>query len=156
MGSLQIWHRNKHLSIPFLFFLSVFLFIHLTSIAEGRGFQTPLMEDRKVEEQPSTAELVRMRRRSQIGSQPPSCRRRCRECGGPCEAIQVPVAVHDSTHQKQRRRTRRRIRSHFSSEASSSSSSSKHNKVALSSEDETSNYKPISWKCKCGNFIFNP
>ncbi|KAG7020283.1 hypothetical protein SDJN02_16966, partial [Cucurbita argyrosperma subsp. argyrosperma] len=34
MGRLQIWHRNKHLSIPFLFFLSVFLFIHLTSIAE--------------------------------------------------------------------------------------------------------------------------
>ncbi|PKU86097.1 EPIDERMAL PATTERNING FACTOR-like protein 2 [Dendrobium catenatum] len=22
--------------------------------------------------------------------------------------------------------------------------------------DESSNYKPMNWKCKCGKFIFNP
>ncbi|KAG6598761.1 EPIDERMAL PATTERNING FACTOR-like protein 2, partial [Cucurbita argyrosperma subsp. argyrosperma] len=80
-----------------------------------------------------------MVRSSQIGSRPPSCRGRCKACGGRCEAVQVPVAAlrDSSSHQNQRKRRT----THFS---------------ALSSEDETSNYKPISWKCKCGNFIFNP
>lgn len=94
----------------------------------------------------AATEKMGMVMRNQIGSRPPSCRRRCRECGGHCEAVQVPVALHDS-HQNQRKR-RSSSSSHFFA-------NSKHD-VALSSEDETSNYKPISWKCRCGNFIFNP
>ncbi|CAN4092243.1 unnamed protein product [Withania somnifera] len=28
--------------------------------------------------------------------------------------------------------------------------------LAYSRGDDISNYKPMSWKCKCGNFFFNP
>ncbi|XP_038886514.1 EPIDERMAL PATTERNING FACTOR-like protein 2 [Benincasa hispida] len=147
MGSFQNWHRIKHVSISLLF-LSVSILIHVTSIVEGRGIQGSLTTGRS--ESPETAaaeEKAGMMMRNQIGSRPPSCRRRCRECGGHCEAVQVPVALHDLSHQNQRKKRTSRS-SHFSV-------NSKHD-VALSSEDETSNYKPISWKCKCGNFIFNP
>ncbi|XP_023546258.1 EPIDERMAL PATTERNING FACTOR-like protein 2 [Cucurbita pepo subsp. pepo] len=103
--------QSKQASI-YLLFLSVSIFIHLTSMAQG------LVEGQMV-------------RSSQIGSRPPSCRGRCKACGGRCEAVQVPVAAlrDSSSHQNQRKRRT----THFS---------------ALSSEDETSNYKPISWKCK--------
>ncbi|KAL0557781.1 hypothetical protein IC582_006332 [Cucumis melo] len=153
MGSFQIWHRNrnKHVSI-LLLFLSVFILILVTSI-EGRGIQA-MEGERKSAETVAVAteeeeEKMGMMMRNQIGSRPPSCRRKCMECGGHCEAVQVPVALHDSNqNQKKGRRRRRSSRRYFSDH-------SKHD-VALSSEDETSNYKPISWKCKCGNFIFNP
>ncbi|XP_022131875.1 EPIDERMAL PATTERNING FACTOR-like protein 2 [Momordica charantia] len=152
MGSLQNWHRNKqHISISLLL-LSVSIFVDVISMAEGRGIPTPLMEGRKVEAAGSWPELPEKvgMIRSQIGSRPPSCRRRCRECGGHCEAIQVPVALHDSQQNQRKKRS-----SHFPAAAATSAGASNKD-MALSSEDETSNYKPISWKCKCGNFIFNP
>ncbi|KAK8693141.1 hypothetical protein V6N13_070735 [Hibiscus sabdariffa] len=75
--------------------------------------------------------------RGQIGSRPPRCERRCSSCGH-CEAIQVP--------------TNPQVR-HGNQQSSTSISD-----VALARKggDGNSNYKPLSWKCKCGNFIFNP
>ncbi|KAI3451881.1 hypothetical protein Pfo_008546 [Paulownia fortunei] len=64
--------------------------------------------------------------RAQIGSRPPRCERRCGSCAH-CEAIQVP--------------TNPQIRSGIENSARG---------------DDNSNYKPMSWKCKCGNLIFNP
>ncbi|KAK1269281.1 EPIDERMAL PATTERNING FACTOR-like protein 2 [Acorus gramineus] len=69
--------------------------------------------------------------RAMIGSRPPRCDRRCSSCGN-CEAVQVPAVPQD-------RKT-----------------STKSSITTTSRGDDTTNYKPMSWKCKCGNLIFNP
>ncbi|KAG7969593.1 hypothetical protein I3843_07G038600 [Carya illinoinensis] len=74
--------------------------------------------------------------RARIGSRPPRCERRCSSCG-PCEAIQVPT-------NPQVQNGKRNVFSRVS------------NAAAYARGDDSSNYKPISWKCKCGNLIFNP
>lgn len=68
-----------------------------------------------------------------IGSRPPRCDRMCGNCGH-CEAVQVPV--NTQAHKRS-----------FSSSIAS---------IAYSRGDDISNYKPMSWKCKCGNSIINP
>uniref|UniRef100_A0A2N9J962 Epidermal patterning factor-like protein n=1 Tax=Fagus sylvatica TaxID=28930 RepID=A0A2N9J962_FAGSY len=72
--------------------------------------------------------------RGQIGSRPPRCERRCSTCGH-CEAIQVPAnpQVHNGNR-----------------------NFSRVSNIAYARGYDNSNYKPMSWKCKCGNFIFNP
>ncbi|PON71386.1 EPIDERMAL PATTERNING FACTOR-like protein [Trema orientale] len=105
--------------------------------------------------------VVGMRRGRQIGSRPPRCERRCSACGH-CEAVQVPVAPLVLHHQNDNRsrtrhdqndisRSRRRNRS-----SSISSKNINNFNVAYSRGDDLSNYKPMSWKCKCGDFLFNP
>lgn len=77
--------------------------------------------------------------RGLIGSSPPRCERvRCHLCGH-CEAIQVPTNHQTKLH----------------SPSSSFSSSEITNLDYIRGED-TTNYKPMSWKCKCGNSIYNP
>ncbi|XP_071709874.1 EPIDERMAL PATTERNING FACTOR-like protein 2 [Rutidosis leptorrhynchoides] len=68
--------------------------------------------------------------RGQIGSRPPRCERRCGSCGH-CEAIQVPTTPQTKTHMNVAT-------------------------IAYARGDYSSDYKPMSWKCKCGSFIFNP
>ncbi|CAF1710234.1 BnaC03g61250D [Brassica napus] len=76
--------------------------------------------------------------RGLIGSSPPRCERvRCHSCGH-CEAIQVPTNHQTKLHSP-----------------SSFSSSEIINLDYIRGED-TTNYKPMSWKCKCGNSIYNP
>ncbi|KAL3505024.1 hypothetical protein ACH5RR_034865 [Cinchona calisaya] len=74
--------------------------------------------------------------RSLIGSRPPRCERRCssRSCGGGghCEAVQVPIVPSKNQQQTTIFTT------------------------TYSRGDDISNYKPMCWKCKCGDFIFNP
>ncbi|KAG5048611.1 hypothetical protein JHK85_009714 [Glycine max] len=73
-----------------------------------------------------------------IGSRPPKCEKRCNTCGH-CEAVQVPVAPQIQTHRR-----------HYSSARATKA-------VTYSSRDDhLSNYKPMSWKCKCGDYLFNP
>lgn len=73
----------------------------------------------------------------QIGSRPPKCERRCIKCGH-CEAVQVPIVPSKvQIH-----------RSHYSEATLITYSSTRG--------DGLSNYKPISWKCKCGDYFFNP
>lgn len=74
--------------------------------------------------------------RAQIGSRPPKCERRCSSCG-PCEAIQVPTNPQTKFGGK-------------------NSSLSIPTIEYARGGDDSSNYKPMSWKCKCGNSIFNP
>ncbi|URE19770.1 EPIDERMAL PATTERNING FACTOR-like protein [Musa troglodytarum] len=69
--------------------------------------------------------------RALIGSRPPLCERRCMTCGH-CEAVQVPVIPQERNPTRQ-----------FWG-------------IATLRGDYSSNYKPLSWKCKCGNRIFNP
>ncbi|KNA22547.1 hypothetical protein SOVF_032300 [Spinacia oleracea] len=73
--------------------------------------------------------------RALIGSSPPRCGGRCNNCGH-CEAIQVPVVPQKGFP-----------RSHFMHSTPT---------IAYSRGDGLSNYKPMKWKCKCGNTIFNP
>ncbi|KAK7251878.1 hypothetical protein RIF29_35464 [Crotalaria pallida] len=74
--------------------------------------------------------------RAQIGSRPPRCERRCRACGH-CEAIQVPTNPQMQNGKK-------------------INSSNVFSTIAYARGNDNSNYKPMSWKCKCGNLIFNP
>lgn len=67
-----------------------------------------------------------------IGSRPPRCKGICLNCG-PCEAVQVPATPQE---------TKSAVNSNYMS--------------INGRGTESSNYKPINWKCKCGNFIFNP
>ncbi|KAK8919049.1 EPIDERMAL PATTERNING FACTOR-like protein 2 [Platanthera zijinensis] len=67
---------------------------------------------------------------SMIGSRPPQCEKRCLDCVH-CEAVQVPATP------QQRRAAVRQFK-------------------ITNERDDVSNYKPMDWKCKCGNFIFNP
>lgn len=74
--------------------------------------------------------------RAQIGSRPPKCEGMCSSCG-PCEAIQVP--------------------NNFQAKPGKRNSSSVVSAIAYARGNEySSNYKPMSWKCKCGTIIFNP
>ncbi|KAJ0233477.1 EPIDERMAL PATTERNING FACTOR-like protein 2 [Hirschfeldia incana] len=80
----------------------------------------------------------KMMMRGLIGSRPPRCERvRCRSCGH-CEAIQVPTNPQTKLH------------------STSSSSSSEIINLDYTRGEDTTNYKPMSWKCKCGNSIYNP
>lgn len=72
--------------------------------------------------------------RKQIGSRPPKCDTRCRFCGH-CEAIQVPANPRAMTGKI---------------------NPSTLSTVAYARRQDNSNYKPMSWKCKCGDIIFNP
>ncbi|XP_072958000.1 EPIDERMAL PATTERNING FACTOR-like protein 2 [Typha angustifolia] len=69
--------------------------------------------------------------RAIIGSRPPICERRCISCGH-CELVQVPVVPQE-----------KKRAGHFVT-------------TITSLFNDHSNYKPLSWKCKCGDIIFNP
>lgn len=78
--------------------------------------------------------------RSLMGSRPPRCEGRCYNCGH-CEAVQVPVASQIESQKILRRE-------HIIDGAPKT--------TAYSRGDDISNYKPMCWKCKCRDFIFNP
>ncbi|XVE70263.1 hypothetical protein DITRI_Ditri10aG0058300 [Diplodiscus trichospermus] len=124
-------HRNRHLIVSLLFLLVSSLTQVRFMSTEGRSFSRLLDVAQKGIEEEKTLVM-----RSLIGSRPPRCERRCSSCPR-CEAIQVPV-----TTQSQNRRSRQFSAAMFS--------------ISDSRGDDISNYKPMSWKCKCGNMIFNP
>lgn len=69
--------------------------------------------------------------RGRTGSRPPACERRCGRCGR-CEPVQVPAMPQ---------------------------AKERHSSMVPtmnSREEGRSNYKPVNWKCKCGDKIFNP
>ncbi|TVU48791.1 hypothetical protein EJB05_00066, partial [Eragrostis curvula] len=86
--------------------------------------------------------------RTMVGSRPPICAGRCWWCGGRrCEAVQVPVTPQELS----------KGRRHGSiSSASPGRRGASHSSVHPSSYYDHSNYKPLSWRCKCGEVIFNP
>ncbi|CAL1395650.1 unnamed protein product [Linum trigynum] len=132
MGSDQFCfccHRKKHLIFSLLVLLisSVILVRFQT---EGRAI-SKLLEVNGVGEE----EGKFMVRSKTIGSRPPKCDNRCGSCGGHCEAVQVPVTTMQGRRQGR---------------------SSRFSVAYTSRGEDYSNYKPMSWKCKCGNSIFNP
>ncbi|KAK9902521.1 hypothetical protein M0R45_001458 [Rubus argutus] len=120
------FHYNT-ISIIFLMILSS---THMRFMAEGRAIL------RKDDTSQTVNEDSKARLRAQIGSRPPRCEGRCSSCG-PCEAIQVPTYAQAKPGKR--------------------NSSSVVSSIAYARGDEnSSNYKPMSWKCKCGTIIFNP
>lgn len=137
MGSPQFFsfsNRNIRLIIPLLFLLLSSSTL-LMFVAEGRAItKLQLLEAAQSE---GEDEKTVVRTTQVIGSTPPRCERRCSSCGH-CEAVQVPVTTQVHGHS----------RSHLSAAETSN--------IAYSRGDDVSNYKPMSWKCKCDNLILNP
>ncbi|KAJ4962681.1 hypothetical protein NE237_022620 [Protea cynaroides] len=131
MGSSQDYcrrsHKFTHLFISFFLLVSSSTQVRL--MAEGRvDLKLIELTDQMGREEKAVV-------RSHIGSRPPTCEKKCSSCGH-CVAIQVPADPQkrsgDSRH------------------------SSKVSTIAYSRGEDNSNYKPMSWKCKCGDRIFNP
>ncbi|XP_010531318.1 PREDICTED: EPIDERMAL PATTERNING FACTOR-like protein 2 [Tarenaya hassleriana] len=122
---------RSNMSSILLFFL-ILNSTHLRFRADGRAEpnNSPPFSKRGIDEEESLM-------RGQIGSRPPSCKRRCRSCGL-CEAIQVPTDPQK-----------------FQTNLHASSDSAVLN-LDYARGDDSSNYKPMSWKCRCGNSIFDP
>ncbi|KAF7051982.1 hypothetical protein CFC21_060154 [Triticum aestivum] len=85
--------------------------------------------------------------RGVIGSRPPSCAGRCRSCGH-CEAVQVPISPHEL---QKRKKKEKELGRHGGRAAASGGG-----RAMPSSYDDHSNYKPLSWRCKCGRLILSP
>ncbi|CAA7401644.1 unnamed protein product [Spirodela intermedia] len=78
----------------------------------------------------SFAQSMLMEDKIRLGSTPPSCHNRCNECN-PCMAVQVPTLPGPK------------------------------GRPLVPMDDESPykrypNYKPLGWKCRCGNRLFNP
>lgn len=120
-------YKLQHLrSISFLFILISSWTTQLRFMAEGRAIFRPAQYHSW-----EGNELLN----GQIGSRPPRCERRCSSCRQ-CEAIQVP--------------TNPQIK------AGSNSNSPSMSSIDHARGDDSSNYKPMTWMCKCGDSIFNP
>jgi hypothetical protein len=79
-------------------------------------------------------------RRSLIGSRPPRCERVCMSCGH-CEAVQVPIVPQPQPQQEK---------------ASAAAAVTLTAAMFTYRVDGITNYKPLSWKCRCGGTILDP
>ncbi|CAA2960701.1 EPIDERMAL PATTERNING FACTOR-like protein 2 [Olea europaea var. sylvestris] len=104
------------------------LFLLISSTSQLRIFCGA--EGRKLVQRIDNSQTISEEKAAQIGSRPPRCERRCSSCAQ-CEAIQVP------TNPQKR-------------------NGIKNSTIRFARSDDNSNYKPMSWKCKCGSLIFNP
>ncbi|KAF8023059.1 hypothetical protein BT93_F0525 [Corymbia citriodora subsp. variegata] len=143
MGRIQEWLFCPRSAQTMVFLLLLFLWgsNQVTYVAEGRVISSELT--RGEDEQEKVMSMKRMR--SLIGSRPPMCERKCSSCGR-CEAVQVPF-VPQQVHGPRRVTS---ARSHIAS------ASKRATTAYYSRGDGISNYKPMTWKCKCGDTLFNP
>ncbi|KAG8062056.1 hypothetical protein GUJ93_ZPchr0003g16929 [Zizania palustris] len=91
--------------------------------------------------------------RGLIGSRPPSCEGRCNSCGH-CEAVQVPISpqqlqkkIGRGDNSKIRRRRKKKL-SHGDDAAAGPGG-----RATPESYYDRSNYKPLSWRCKCRGLL---
>ncbi|CAN6335233.1 unnamed protein product [Urochloa humidicola] len=93
--------------------------------------------------------------RSMVGSRPPSCAGRCWWCGGRrCVAVQVPITPQDKTSSHgfggSRPTSGRGASAAPQQQQQQQKKQHHHQQQEVSSYDDHSNYKPLSWRCKCG------
>ncbi|XP_043722197.1 EPIDERMAL PATTERNING FACTOR-like protein 1 isoform X1 [Telopea speciosissima] len=82
--------------------------------------------------------------KTRLGSTPPSCHNKCNECH-PCTAVQVPTLPnHDRVELGPGGTTGTKPMEQESSSSPSTAAA------------KFPNYKPLGWKCSCGNRLFNP
>ncbi|KAK7351517.1 hypothetical protein VNO77_11038 [Canavalia gladiata] len=132
--SLYCHKYTQTIIIWLILFASTSLFTRMVFMAEGRTFSNLIEAGQKDMKEQESIMVAKPR----IGSRPPKCEKRCRSCGH-CEAVQVPVVPQTQSHR----------RSHYSKARTAAA-------VTYSRGDDLSNYKPMSWKCKCGDNFFNP
>ncbi|OVA07949.1 hypothetical protein BVC80_8733g16 [Macleaya cordata] len=102
-----------------------------------------------IDQQPISAppQGVLMEGKSRLGSTPPSCNNRCNQCN-PCMAIQVPTQTRD------------RVKPGFDRLVPLMNKEEKTESLPTTTtttgKDQYTNYKPLGWKCRCGNLLFNP
>ncbi|KAI3437133.1 Epidermal patterning factor-like protein [Psidium guajava] len=127
--------------MAFLLLLFLWSSSQVTYVAEGRDISSKLTGGEDEQEKV----MLTKRMRSLIGSRPPMCERKCSSCGH-CEAVQVPFVPQ----QVRSPRRVRSVRSHIAS------ASTRVGAAYYARGDDISNYKPMTWKCKCGDTLFNP
>ncbi|CAK9137501.1 unnamed protein product [Ilex paraguariensis] len=92
------------------------------------------------QKQPSdTSQGLLVEEKTRLGSTPPSCHSKCNQCH-PCMAVQVPTLPSHNPVQPGPRLT---IPNDYYDPSPSSS-------------NKYSNYKPLGWKCRCGDHFYNP
>lgn len=81
--------------------------------------------------------------KTRLGSTPPSCHNKCNGCH-PCMAVQVPT--FPSRHDR------------FQPGLSKAISTTDDDSMQFfdPSSDQYSNYKPLGWKCRCGDHFYKP
>lgn len=78
--------------------------------------------------------------KNRLGSIPPSCHNKCNDCH-PCMAVQVPtLPSHDSNPP----------------DLTKTSAMATFFNPSSPQGNRYSNYKPLGWKCHCGDHFFNP
>nr|CAD1826917.1 unnamed protein product [Ananas comosus var. bracteatus] len=82
----------------------------------------------------SSPQAMLMEEKIRLGSTPPSCHNRCNTCN-PCTAVQVPTLPARAA----------RLRS---SESDGGGGELSFNEFA--------NYKPLGWKCRCRDHLYDP
>nr|DAD21989.1 TPA_asm: hypothetical protein HUJ06_023452 [Nelumbo nucifera] len=88
---------------------------------------------------PPRAQGLLTEEKTRLGSTPPSCHNKCNECH-PCIAVQVPTVPG---HNRVKPGFWRKIPMELESYPSTTGI-------------KYANYKPLGWKCRCGNRLFNP
>ncbi|KAK7318632.1 hypothetical protein RJT34_03335 [Clitoria ternatea] len=127
MASLNSHHHFK-LTTPTLLII-VFL-LHLLSQVSSSFQSHPSISKRD----------LLFEEKNRLGSIPPSCHNKCNDCH-PCMAVQVPtLPSHGSVPPDLTKST--------AAMESFVDPSPKGNRY--------SNYKPLGWKCHCGDHFFNP
>jgi len=91
-------------------------------------------------------------RRALIGSRPPRCERVCMSCGH-CEAVQVPIVPQD---RRQKRAAAAATGAADEEERVVAAAAAVRAAMFTYRVDGITNYKPLSWKCRCGGTILDP
>ncbi|KAB1210197.1 EPIDERMAL PATTERNING FACTOR-like protein 1 [Morella rubra] len=110
----------------------VFMVLHILSPASCLKQQ---------QQPPSSPQSLLFGEKSRLGSTPPSCHNKCNQCH-PCMAVQVPTMPSSVPVQPGSGRKTQTAPMEFFDSAP------RRNKY--------SNYKPLGWKCRCQNHLFNP
>ncbi|GJN35610.1 hypothetical protein PR202_gb24404 [Eleusine coracana subsp. coracana] len=131
----------------FLLVLSIVFFLASTAQGGGHGQAATITH-----QQQGVGSMMR----SMVGSRPPSCAGRCWWCGGRrCEAVQVPVTPQQELQYLLKKKGGHAHISRGSSSISSSAAAVDE-QGRPSSYNDRSNYKPLSWRCMCGEVNLNP
>lgn len=70
--------------------------------------------------------------KTRLGSTPPTCHNKCNQCH-PCQSVQVPSMPSHQRFQL-----------------------SRHQVDSMDYYEPSPTYKPLGWKCRCGNHFYNP
>ncbi|XP_022752033.1 EPIDERMAL PATTERNING FACTOR-like protein 1 isoform X2 [Durio zibethinus] len=87
---------------------------------------------------PNSPDWVSIEEKTRLGSTPPSCHNKCNGCH-PCMAVQVPT-----------------LPSHDRFQPGLSKAITNSMQFFDPSGNQYSNYKPLGWKCRCGDRFYNP